>query len=1324
MKKTLVLVLLICSIAFAKTTFFTEDFNSDWSNSTPPAGWTIFNDTSSSPGWDKDSAGSHWSDNHSGYAQLCYASSDGRQSQNLDSLISPIINCYRFRNIVLRCSTFFHYNEGTDTAKIVGSIDGGLTYPYTVKNYYGLIFPNAQIESLDLNWAAEKDSVRLAWVFSGNLTNIQFWCIDDLSLIGDSVFDIDASCIEIIQPFTIQPPVACTVKARIVNFGKNNLISFPVCCSIQDFIGSSWYFQTTCFDLPAGETTEINLIPVWIPSDIPMAYQARVWTEAFGDGNLHNDTIQKNFSVSAVEVLSYCAGPVAGENFPIKEQGWGVKFTPNFYPVLFTQIECFLGASLPSVSYKYKIRIVDDDGPNSSPGTTLYETSIIRGNIEWNTAYISSDSIFITDGSVYVFYIQANDVPNAPLLYHDGSRTTSAQYYKYFDSTYVQDLPNGDWLLLLTVQYLDLIRHNNDVRTVYICNPNNEFVRRPYDYTTQLQARIENIGNNSQSNFAVLCSIQSYFGGFHRYTETETVPFLASQQATIVNFSPSWNVLYNEKVNIIVTTLLFSDQNRLNDQKVKACENDVGSFYCKDSAVTGYSWFDSDSTDGPTYNWVEPNLAFLATSVGDDTIIPITLPFPFNYCDSAYTKIYVSTNGFISFCSNQPSAYNNTIVPSYDAPNCALYPFWDDLILPVDQSAQIYYQTVGNAPERKFVITWYNVARKNSDYSQRLNFQVIFYENGQILFQYKNTVCGLQQANFGKDATIGMENLDGSSGLLYLYGSETEIVNWPKNKLTDHRAIKFYRPFWDVGTYTKLSPDDSIHPSSVTPRIIVKNYGTEVAESIHVYLTITPGSYSAYHFIPRLISDKQDTISFINWDALTPGTYTLNCSTDYRLDQRNYNNVLRKTILVARWIMKSPIPDGPQITRVKNGALAYNFDFNKIYALKGGNCNEFWCYDITSNKWDSLPRMPLLPSGKKPKGGCALVYAQGKIYALKGGNKNDFYEYTPREFDPLLPDSLRWRVLAPIKDSLYATGKKPKDGAGLTFSSIDGFIYAIMGNNTSVLLKYDPLSNIWYHEAITVDFRKIRDGGSITFALPLTADYDTLLYIFPGKSSKDLRRYDIRRHIWKSDICTIPNPKVKIKSGASSSCQTDLGIIYFFIGGNKQSVYRYHVGINSFDTISQLPLGPDWRNGRIRTKIKKGAAIVATSNDLVYAIKSGNNNEFWAYAVGSEKNNIQPIINSNPSYNKSSTKEIKYSIQPVTTNNNSVINYTLNKTTYVELKLYSITGDLIKTLCNQEQSAGSYSLEIRNLKLGISEGVYFIKGRIGTDQIQNKIIRL
>ncbi len=103
---------------------------------------------------------------------------------------------------------------------------------------------------------------------------------------------------------------------------------------------------------------------------------------------------------------------------------------------------------------------------------------------------------------------------------------------------------------------------------------------------------------------------------------------------------------------------------------------------------------------------------------------------------------------------------------------------------------------------------------------------------------------------------------------------------------------------------------------------------------------------------------------------------------------------------VARdtWVQKRDIPDSrinPKRRKMKKGgAMAYDPEFHRIYAMKGGKSPEFWFFDLAANAWveteDTFPRGP---DNKLPYGGGAFVYGNGKIYALKGNKTLEFWRY-------------------------------------------------------------------------------------------------------------------------------------------------------------------------------------------------------------------------------------------------------------------------------------------------------------------------------------------
>ncbi|MEO0072303.1 MAG: hypothetical protein ABIK10_02520 [candidate division WOR-3 bacterium] len=1300
----------------AQTTFFSEDFDSPWTTSSPPTGWTIRYDPPSGPDdWHRAISG-YWSTNSSGYALISYDQKNKtRLDNNIDSLISPIIDCSRYRNIIMRCSLYFQHNTGNYTAKIIGSTDGGITYPYLIKDLYGHYF-NPQLETIALDWANEESQVRIAFVFEGEILNINFWCLDNLSLVGDWVYDFDVAPVQIIKPTNTQIPGRCTLQVKIANLGKETAYNFSVGCSLYNIFGMSLHYaEANLESITPHETLSVSLLPAYDFPSIPSFYSVKFWTNFLDDENRSNDTIQKTFSVTWTEILNYSDDiPDTGLFLPTCDEGWGVKFTPSNYPALINNVQCYFGEYLYT-PYRYKIRIVDDDGPGGAPNSIIYETPpIATSNPGWKTAYLSTEEIYIDSGSVYIFYIQADDAPYTPLFFLDAHRD-STDYYRCQNDQYIPIYPPGDLLMRVCFEYRPLSRPYYDLRVVNIETPKYEFVRRPYNYQIPVLARIGNFGLQSIYSFGVACTISSYIGGYPgavRKTFYQLVPALAGTRETIINLG-NWQVIYTEPVLVTVRVILGVDQNPVNNRKEKIINIYSGKFTANEGVI-GYAWIDSDTTTGPDYNWYEVTNAYQLLDYGDDTVFAAPLlPFDFPFYDTTYRTVYISTNGFLGFSSDLLATPENDTIPSTTLPNGAIYAFWDDLVLPADRTAKIYYQDLGAPPNRFRVITWHNILRKNTQDTCRLNFQVILYENGDIVYQYKNLVTGETWADYGKSATVGIENSDGTSGLLYLYGGDRLLVNWPENKLASGRAIKFYKQKHDVGIVTIISPKDSIFPLPTTPQIKIKNYGTTPEETVATYLKILDALsnivYDTFLYCFYLPPNTEFTITFGDWNAYS-GRYSLICSTQISIDDNPSNNVITKSIYVAPWLMKSSIPSDDKNLKVKNGALAYAPDFRRIYALKGNVNNEFYAYNLETDQWESLPRLPLWPSNKKPKAGCALTFGMGrKIFALKGGGNNqDFYCYD-------ILDST-WTNLASIYDPAYYTTKRPKDGASIVYSEYDGLVYAILGNNTQVLLAYvpgePPQGNYWrYINRIPPEYgeKGFKHGASIQCV-------DSILYIFRGNSTRDILRYNIARNEWL-DKLEIPGTKNKVKAGGTSSYHRYSQSIYFFTGGNKQTLWKFSIITNSIDSIAEIPAGPN------NKKIKSGTAIVTCGeHDPLYVLKGTNTNEFWAFAFwapGSKCYVENNPINISPSEQSEHSTSISF-----TSKNFNKLQYYLPYRARVNLKLYSLSGSLIKVLKDKVEEPGNYEISLNNIKneMSLACGVYIFKAKINNHAFVQKVI--
>jgi hypothetical protein len=169
---------------------------------------------------------------------------------------------------------------------------------------------------------------------------------------------------------------------------------------------------------------------------------------------------------------------------------------------------------------------------------------------------------------------------------------------------------------------------------------------------------------------------------------------------------------------------------------------------------------------------------------GDDATTQVNLPFSFPFYGVRYSRAFVSTNGFISFTSNSSQFFNSTL-PSDFAPPAMIAAYWDDLI--VDAQANVRTRLAGSAPNRRFVIEWNNVQFFFSDNEfVRFNFEMVLFENGRILLQYRGIVPFTELHRLrGLSATVGIQNQNRTDGI-------QRSFNQPY--LDDALAIEFNKP--------------------------------------------------------------------------------------------------------------------------------------------------------------------------------------------------------------------------------------------------------------------------------------------------------------------------------------------------------------------------------------------------------------------------------------------------------------------------------------------------------------------------------------------------
>ncbi len=197
----------------------------------------------------------------------------------------------------------------------------------------------------------------------------------------------------------------------------------------------------------------------------------------------------------------------------------------------------------------------------------------------------------------------------------------------------------------------------------------------------------------------------------------------------------------------------------------------------------GYTW-----NDAVALSWIDAtggtDTGMSGSSYGQK-VGPIPLPFSFKYYENTYTSLYIAASGYLGF-TDYGTWPAQSQIPSTSQPNNVIAPYWTPIYLnSTGPSGRVYYTSGGVAPNRYFVAEWYDVTGGSpSDTIGRdelYRFEVILYENGDIVFQY-------QTMNYVGSYYCGAAGIEDSTGLDGLaYGSYC-------SQYAGNKAVRFYRP--------------------------------------------------------------------------------------------------------------------------------------------------------------------------------------------------------------------------------------------------------------------------------------------------------------------------------------------------------------------------------------------------------------------------------------------------------------------------------------------------------------------------------------------------
>jgi hypothetical protein len=164
-------------------------------------------------------------------------------------------------------------------------------------------------------------------------------------------------------------------------------------------------------------------------------------------------------------------------------------------------------------------------------------------------------------------------------------------------------------------------------------------------------------------------------------------------------------------------------------------------------------------------------------SLPDDSVARIGLPWPVYVYGTAYTSVWVSSNGNLQLgvtAGTAQGTYLNAALPSAGlSAKVGVALFWDDLNeFPTATPPQgVFYRSVNFGGQPAFVVSWRAQQFQDIGYPY-VRAEVIFYEHSRnITFQYLET--GNQN---GASATIGIQKSPSGPASQWSYNRSNAVV--------------------------------------------------------------------------------------------------------------------------------------------------------------------------------------------------------------------------------------------------------------------------------------------------------------------------------------------------------------------------------------------------------------------------------------------------------------------------------------------------------------------------------------------------------------------
>lgn len=505
----------------------------------------------------------------------------------------------------------------------------------------------------------------------------------------------------------------------------------------------------------------------------------------------------------------------------------------------------------------------------------------------------------------------------------------------------------------------------------------------------------------------------------------------------------------------------------------------------------------------------------------------------------------------------------------------------------------------------------------------------------------------------------------------------------------------------DVAMVRIVSPTGIMRPQPTSPIVRVTNRGT-APEDFPVKMVIedtVTGTriYVDSTDIVNLAPAETRDVRLKTWPGQI-GYLRVVAFTMALVDTLRANDTLVAALKVTPgeigWEQRRDMPAGAAPVK-SGGSLCRAGD--RIYALKGNKTFEFYSYRPQTAAWQTLTPVPTGPSGRPVnKSGDMCSDGGRSVYVVKGNKTFEFFRYDT--------DGGRWTELREVPP-----GAKPlRGGTGIAWLNRgdSSFVYLLKASNTVEFYAFNVQNGNWRSCAdapLGGMLRKFKSGSA------LCSDGR---YVYAAKSKEnDFYRYDPDRDAWQPLEPVPPYNQAGKRSRCKDGCDlvaTDNGLIYAFVGGNREYFYQFNIATGRWSELSAIPPGPSGK------KVKHGGSL-AVMGKVVYALKGAGTIEFWTYTPDTMMF-FQPSEPQQQGIVSSPVAGYGLSVAPLVTRDRITVRYSAPDRAPVRVALVSALG---RVVLERELAAGAVtSLSLVHLPAG----TYFLRAGAGAAQSTAKVV--